>query len=166
MKFSTRQLFIGFTIIGVLILLAKNHIWYNHEVANFEINSSHDIRVWTEGYVHRQKLRKMLFTVRINGKPFDEPDVVQFRSYGETNNVKLATDKDKRFFCVYSPNNDDLVILGDSLTNEFLGTFSLRFPPDTFPRYPHSVEWQKMIDKINNDNPGVEICLPKQRGKP
>ena len=175
MTYSLRTTFIVITVVSILIVafvtIDRNHKWYNHEVAELNLSvprsmhGAQTIRVWTEGYIRETKFRKVLFQLCIDGQPYGKPGVAQMRSTGATDDVRILFADNNRYFCVHSPKNKHLLILGDSETHESVGAFTLKSSENPFARHSLLLSWREIFDMIIQQNPDADIEFPTPRDK-
>lgn len=129
MTFSVRTLLIAVVVASALALLAaklhQRHQWYNHEVAEFELESGHRIRVWASYYWPGHDERQLRYEVR-QGRKLVIPSAVLKNSFcTKTDQIEAITAQKGFALAIVDRRENQILLIGDLRTNRFISNSHL-----------------------------------------
>ena len=138
----------------------KLYNWYNHEIANFELNNNYSVRFWTEYESWRGPRRQLSGGVYQNGNLKMDLSILG-KSYARSGPPPVAYYADsKNLVYIRYPGPSRNYVVGDLKTGEFTTGFSIdRSYPELrdLLTEPERLKWQSVLTQIQESNPDATL---------
>lgn len=158
-SFSIRSLMLSVVGWSVLAAIASayyaNHKWYNHDVANFQLESGHQIRVWTAWYWPGRDERMLCYEVYQNSTCIVPRTDLELSFNENTDQISIALSETGDDIAVFTGYGDRVLMLGDLKRNLFVSCFGLVCRGSMNGNDPPN--WGFTLKQLRQTNPDLKL---------